>query len=128
MRVLLDTHILIWVLAEPHKLSQPVRSLIASRTTNVLFSTVSIWEIGIKAALLKPEFSWNPGLILAEAKAIGFVECMISSNAAIAAAGLPKHHGDPFDRLLIGQALEEPARLITADKILALYSELVDVM
>lgn len=128
MRVLLDTHILIWALAEPGKLSEAIRSLITNRATNVLFSTVSIWEIGIKAAMLKPAFAWNPTVILKEARAIGFVECVISSNAAIAAAGLPKHHGDPFDRLLVGQALQEPARLITADRILALYSELVDVM
>lgn len=128
MRVILDTHILIWALAEPERLSDPVRQLIQNAQTRVLFSTVSIWEIGIKAAMLKPAFIWKPETILDEAKAIGFEECVISSAAAIAAAALPKHHGDPFDRLLIGQALQEPARLITADKILGRYSELVDVM
>lgn len=128
MRVLLDTHILIWALGEPHKLSKAARSLIENPATHVLFSTVSIWEIGIKAAMMRPNFSWQPSLILDEAKAIGFVECLVSSSAAITAASLPKHHNDPFDRLLIGQALEEPARFLTADKALGLYSELVDIV
>ena len=128
MRVLLDTHILIWALSAPERLSEAARSLIRNEVTSVLFSTVSIWEIGVKSAMLKPAFVWNPAAILAEAKKVGFEECLISSAAAIAATALPKHHADPFDRLLIGQALQEPARLLTGDKLLARYSELVEVM
>jgi PIN domain nuclease of toxin-antitoxin system len=125
LRLLLDTHVLIWALAEPRRLKAGVREIILDRANDVLFSAASIWEIAIKAALGRADFGVSPQEIAAEALAIGLTELPVRSDAAARVAQLAPHHRDPFDRLLIAQALVEPARLYTADTQLAAYTELV---
>lgn len=128
MRILLDTHILLWSLNTPEKLPDAVREQLESSATDVLFSAVSIWEIAIKSALGKVNFPYLPQQIADAAKRTGFLELPITSEHAAGIIKLPKHHNDPFDRLLVAQALALPARLLTADKALPIYSELVEMI
>ncbi|MFZ4604456.1 MAG: type II toxin-antitoxin system VapC family toxin [Caulobacterales bacterium] len=125
MRVLLDTNVLLRALIEPDNLASKARSLIENPDNVVLFSAASIWEIAIKSALGKADFHVTPREILDAAIASGFEELPIWSAAALGVSDLPAIHRDPFDRLLVAQALHEPARLITTDAALAAYSELV---
>ena len=125
MRLLLDTHVLIWALIDPDRLKPSLRTILEDPGQEVLFSAASLWEIAIKAALGRADFNVAPGEILVAALETGFVELPVRSAAALAVADLPLHHRDPFDRLLVAQALAEPARLYTDDAALEPYSELV---
>ena len=125
MRLLLDTHILLWFLSEPQKLSSSVYASLTDPSIDVLFSVASIWEVAIKASFKRADFGVHPTEIAAEALKVGFAELPIRLEAAALVADLPLHHRDPFDRLLIAQAMSEPARLLTSDAQLRAYSELV---
>jgi PIN domain nuclease of toxin-antitoxin system len=125
MRILLDTHILLWALAQPDRLDDETRATIESGATEVLFSAASIWEIAIKAALGRADFPVKPAAIAQAALDTGFVELAIRSSAAALVAELPLLHRDPFDRMLVAQAIVEPATLYTADQHLIPYSQLV---
>ena len=124
MRVLLDTHILLWALTEPKKLSRETRARLSDPEAEVLFSAASIWEIAIKAQLKRASFAGRPAEIAEAAVSSGFVELPVRAEAAALVARLPLHHRDPFDRLLIAQAMAEPARFCTVDAALAPYSNL----
>ena len=128
MRLLLDTHVLIWALSDPKQLSAQARADIASPENSITFSAASMWELAIKAALGRLKLTVTLDEILGAALDAGFEELPLRSNVALRVANLPMHHGDPFDRLLIAQAISEPARLLTADAILARYSDLVSVV
>jgi PIN domain nuclease of toxin-antitoxin system len=128
MRILVDTRILLWVQLEPQKLSQKARELLTAPGQRLFFSAASIWEIAIKAQFKRANFSASPLAIAAAAVASGFTELPVRAEAAARISELPLHHGDPFDRLLIAQALTEPAHLLTADAQLAHYSDLVTVV
>ncbi len=125
MRVLLDTHVLLWALSAPKRLGKEARTAIEDTGNEVMFSAASIWEIAIKAALKRSDFPAAPDEIVAAALASGFSELPVRSAAAAHVAKLPAHHRDPFDRILIAQAIMEPAMLYTADAQLEVYSELV---
>ena len=125
MVVLLDTHILLWALDAPQRLPGDVVAQIESPETTVYFSAASIWEIAIKTALGKIDFHYSPKDIAQAAKDTGFVELPVSAAHGAQVAHFPLHHRDPFDRLLIAQALLMPAQLLTADSALVPYSELV---
>ena len=125
MRLLLDTHVLLWALIEPKRLSTEFRALLENPDHEVLFSAASVWEMSIKAALGRADFQVAPAAIVEAAEATGFVELPVRAAAALKVAALPHHHRDPFDRLLVAQAMTEPAALYTADAQLRAYSELV---
>jgi PIN domain nuclease of toxin-antitoxin system len=125
MRILLDTHLLIWALTGSTKLPSEARVAIEDSRNDVLFSAASIWEIGIKRQLRRLDFSFSPRAIVAASTDAGFTELPINSTAAARVGELPTHHRDPFDRILIAQAFEEPAKLFTVDKQLAAYGDLV---
>jgi PIN domain nuclease of toxin-antitoxin system len=125
MRVLLDTHVLIWTVGRSLRLDRKTTDLLADPENEVLFSAASIWEIAIKFARRRPDFAVRPEVILRAALTIGFVEVAVSSAVAATVADLPLIHRDPFDRLLVAQAIAEPAILLTADARLSAYSELV---
>lgn len=128
MRLLLDTHVLLWALIDRKRISESVLARLRDPANLVMFSTASIWEISIKAALGRADFRVPPSRIFREAVEADFQELTVRSSAALRVADLPHHHRDPFDRLLIAQALDEPATLLTADGQLAEYSELVEVI
>jgi PIN domain nuclease of toxin-antitoxin system len=125
MRILLDTNILLWVITTPERLSESDRAAILDPANDILFSAASIWEIAIKAALRRAEFRVRPEAVAEEARDIGFTELPVHSSVASRVADLPLIHRDPFDRLLVAQAIAEPAILYTADARLSTYSELV---
>ena len=125
MVLLLDTHVLLWTLDAPERLPREVVAQIESPETTIYFSAASIWEIAIKTALGKVAFQYSPEEIARAARDTGFVELPVSSAHGAKVAHLPLHHRDPFDRMLIAQALLMPAQLLTADLALVPYSELV---
>jgi PIN domain nuclease of toxin-antitoxin system len=125
LRLLLDTHVLLWALIEPKRLSAEFQALLENPDHEVLFSAASIWEMSIKAALGRADFQVSPATIVEAAQATGFIELPVHAAAALKVAALPHHHRDPFDRLLVAQAMTEPAALYTADAQLRAYSELV---
>ncbi len=125
MRLLLDTHILLWAIGEPARLDTDTRNLLEDAANEVLFSAASIWEIAIKAGLGRVDFAARPDLITRAARETGFVELPVSADTAARVVDLPLYHRDPFDRLLVAQAIVAPMRLYTADPLLPPYSELV---
>jgi PIN domain nuclease of toxin-antitoxin system len=125
VRVLLDTNVLIRALIDPTLLGAGTRATLEDPGHDVLFSAASIWEIAIKSALGRADFQVAPDRILDAARDSGFEELPVRSAAALLVATLPPLHRDPFDRLLVAQAMSEPARLVTTDASLSGYSELV---
>lgn len=125
MVLLLDTHILLWVLDKPDRLPKEVLQHIETPDNEVYFSAVSIWEIAIKTSLGRVNFRYSPEQIAQAAKETGFIELPVTSEHGAKVFSLPFHHHDPFDRLLIAQAILTPARLLSADSALIPYSELV---
>lgn len=123
MRILLDTHIYLWWLQDHPNLSTGARARITA-ASHVYISSASIWEATIKAGIGKLEVDIDQ-LVLEIANS-GFEELPISARHAARVAQLPDIHRDPFDRILVAQALCEPLRLLTADGILSGYSELVE--
>lgn len=112
MRILLDTHVFLWWLRDDRRLGARVRAAVSAPRSEILVSAASIWEAAIKAALGKLAVD---GDLVAEIAANGFSELPISARHAQVAGGLPRHHDDPFDRLLVAQASVEGLVLATAD-------------
>jgi PIN domain nuclease of toxin-antitoxin system len=124
-RVLVDTQLLLWSLYRPKRVPREIRDVIEGGANDILFSAASIWEIAIKRALGRPDFVVEPSHVISDSAATGFMELPVTAAAAAQVSTLPPVHKDPFDRLLIAQAIHEPARLLTSDRILARYSTLV---
>ena len=122
MRVLLDTNIVYWWFYESFRLP-PASVSIVKQATSVFISSASLWEISIKVRLGK--MNVEPAKLLELINATDFIELPVTFHHAILVADLPLYHADPFDRLLIAQALREPLHLITSDRHLKQYSELV---
>ena len=123
-RILLDTHLLLWAVAEPRKLPPEARRRIDA--TDVFVSAVSIWEVSIKAALGK--LAADPAELLAEIEPAGFTLLPITGEHAAAVARLPAVHTDPFDRMLVSQAKTEPLLLLTNDSVLTGYGDCVELV
>lgn len=122
MRLLLDTHALIWLMEANPRLTERAHSLIDS-AAQVFYSSASIWEVVIKSQLGKLRIEAQE--LVALTQKAGLTELPMNARHAVFAGGLPLLHRDPFDRMLIAQAMTEPMRLLTADARLAVYSELV---
>jgi len=118
-RLLLDTHAFLWWLAEDTKLSKEASEAITDTTSHVHVSAVTVWEIAIKANLGKIDLAGAD--MEYEIAANGFVELPITARHALRAGSLPRHHDDPFDRMLIAQAQLEDLIIITHDKAFLLY-------
>ncbi len=125
MRLLLDTHLLLWALSAPDRLNTATRDLVEDPANEVLFSAASIWEIAIKAGLGRADFAVRPEVIARAARDTGFGELPVPAEVAARVADLPLHHRNPFDRLLVAQAMAEPVLLYTVDPLLPPYTELV---
>ena len=122
MRLLLDTHILLWSLADDARLKPVIRSHILDAANTILFSHASIWEISIKLAqgrLRLPDNNIETLLAVLVRMRIGLLPIQLLHLRR--AAVLPFHHGDPFDRLLVAQAISEELQLVTVDPMLRLY-------
>lgn len=124
MRLLLDTHLLLWALSQPRKLTAAARKQIDA--SEVYASAASIWEISVKSALGK--LAANPRDILAGIEPAGFSLLTISGEHAAKVVELPPLHKDPFDRLLVAQSMVEPMLLLTNDEALRDYGSFVTVI
>ena len=124
MRVLLDTHLLLWALGAPLKLNVETRKIVD--TSEVYVSAATLWEISIKVALGKLKADVNE--VLAAVPTAGLRLLPITGEHAARVARLPPHHKDPFDRMLVAQAVTEPMILLTNDKALAPYGDLVQLV
>ena len=121
MQILLDTHILLWALADDPALSQKARALLIDDRNRLWVSAVSIWEISIKHALGRGDMPLSGKDALGYCRSAGYRWLDIRPEHAAAVEDLPLIHADPFDRLLVAQALTEPMKLLTHDAMLARY-------
>lgn len=116
MKLLVDTHLLLWAASAPDKLPAAARELIDDSENSLLFSVASIWEIAIKRGLGRDDFKVDPRLLRRGLLDNGYEELAITSEHAVSVDSLPPIHRDPFDRLLIAQATVEGNILLTADE------------
>lgn len=121
MKLLLDTHLLLWASAKPERLTRKADRLINDKQNSLFFSTVSLWEIAIKHGLRRSDFHTDARLIRRGLLDHGYSELPLFSHHAVAVESLPPIHKDPFDRLLVAQATVEGVTLITVDPLVARY-------
>ena len=121
MNLLLDTHILLWAAFDQRKIGAAARSLISNPANALWFSVASLWEVAIKRGLDRPSFQIEAGVLRAGLLSSGYSELSVEGRHVLGLAVLPRHHGDPFDRMLIAQAAAEGMRLLTADRVLEAF-------
>ncbi len=128
MRLLLDTHLLLWAVAKSRRLPKAARPLLEDPGNEVFFSAASLWEIVIKAALRRADFKVDVALLRPALAEMGFEELPVTGAHAETLARLPPVHKDPFDRMLVAQSLAEPLILLTNDAALQTYGDVVKVV
>lgn len=121
MKLLLDSHLLLWTAVEPSKVPKKVRSLILDKDNDLFFSAASIWEIAIKCQLGRSDFDVDPHLLRRGLMDNGYLELTITVEHALAVLALAPLHTDPFDRMLVAQATVEGFVLLTSDEQVAAY-------
>jgi PIN domain nuclease of toxin-antitoxin system len=121
MKLLLDTHLLLWASEDSPRLSALASRMIADSENELLFSVASIWEISIKHAKGLESFHARPGTVWEGLLENGYSELAVLGKHAVASANLPPIHKDPFDRILIAQAMVEGILLLTGDSVIAQY-------
>ena len=121
MKLLLDTHLLLWAAGQPDRLSAAARHLLDDPQNELMFSSASLWEVAIKRGLGRDDFRVDPRLLRRGLLDNGYSELPITSEHAVAVDGLPPFHKDPFDRMLVAQATVEGIALLTADPWVAQY-------
>jgi len=126
--LLLDTHVLLWATITPKRLPPRLRDRIDDPTTALAFSVVSIWEVVIKAVLRRADFTVDAMAVLESLRDAGYREFMVTADHVLMVGTLPLLHRDPFDRLLLAQAMVEGATLITADEAVLRYAGPVELI
>jgi PIN domain nuclease of toxin-antitoxin system len=121
MKLLLDTHLLLWAAGEPDRLSTKARSLIDNPDNELLFSAASLWEVAIKRGLGRDDFRVDARLLRRGLLDNGYSELPIVSDHVVAIESLPPIHKDPFDRVLVAQATVEGITLLTIDPLVTQY-------
>jgi PIN domain nuclease of toxin-antitoxin system len=121
VRLLLDTHLLLWAAGPSPRLSSQARRFIEDAANELLASTASLWEIAIKSALRRPSFPVDAALFRRNLLNNGYRELAVTGEHAVAVAALPTLHKDPFDRMLLAQSIVEGITLLTADPVVARY-------
>lgn len=121
MKVLLDTHLILWAAGDPDRLSEDARQLLLDPATELYFSAASLWEVTIKRSLGRSDFEIDPRRLWRMLPANGYRELPVTGEHAITVEMLPLLHKDPFDRLLLAQAQVEGLTLLTVDRQLAEY-------
>ena len=125
MNVLLDTHVALWAITDSDRLSRTARELISAERAVVWVSVVSLWEIAIKHSLGRGDVPVSAKAAAGYFRESGFRILAIQAEHTLGTENLPAIHGDPFDRLLVAQALAEPMRLLTSDALVAQYSDTI---
>jgi PIN domain nuclease of toxin-antitoxin system len=121
MRLLLDTHLLLWAAGQPERLPAAARALLEDQRNELVFSPASLWEVAIKSGLGRDDFQVDARLLRRGLLDNGYQELPISSEHVVAIDGLPPLHKDPFDRLLVAQSMVEGILLLTADEQVSQY-------
>ena len=121
MKLLLDTHLLLWAAGEPRRLSKQARTLIDNPDNELLFSAASLWEVAIKRGLGRKDFKVDARLLRRGLLDNEYRELPILSNHVVATESLPLIHRDPFDRILVAQATVEGITLLTIDSLVSQY-------
>ncbi|MDA8049623.1 MAG: type II toxin-antitoxin system VapC family toxin [Rhodospirillales bacterium] len=121
MKLLLDTHVLLWAAGTPRRLPRAARALLEDEANELMFSAASLWKVAIKQQLGREDFRADARLLRRGLLDNGYTELPVTSAHAVALDLLPPLHKDPFDRMLIAQALVEGIMLVTADANLARY-------
>jgi PIN domain nuclease of toxin-antitoxin system len=121
VKLLLDTHLLLWAAGEPARLSRKARNLLGDPENDLLFSAASLWEVTIKRGLSRADFKADPRLLRRGLLDNGYRELAITSDHVVAVDGMPPIHKDPFDRILVAQAMVEGVTLLTTDSLLTKY-------
>ena len=121
MTLLLDTQVLLWAASRPERLSPAARRLLGQKGNALVFSAASLWEVAIKFQLGRHDFPFEPGGLRRELLEHGYLELAVTGQHAETLAALPALHKDPFDRMLLAQAICEGITLVTADEKLARY-------
>jgi PIN domain nuclease of toxin-antitoxin system len=121
LKLLLDTHLLLWAAGKPDRLPAEARTLIGDPRNEPVFSSASLWEIAIKRGLGRSDFQVDARLLRRGLLDNGYLELAITGEHAVAIDGLPPLHKDPFDRLLVAQSMVEGITLLTADPLVAQY-------
>ncbi len=122
MKFLLDTNVFLWALSEEYKLNPAAQEILKSSTSELYFSAVGSWEIAIKFALGSLPLPKAPSEYIPHALRVWALRALdITHEHALRAGELPVHHRDPFDRMLIAQALSEQMTLLTADRVFQKY-------
>lgn len=121
MTYLLDTHLVIWIPAADPRISRRARLILNDSANRFVFSTVCLWEIAIKRSIGKIDPRIDPRELRFQLRDAGYEELVVSGDHAVAVEGLPFVHKDPFDRLLIAQAMVEGFTLLTVDTTIARY-------
>jgi len=121
MKLLLDTHLLLWSADRPEELSKAAIGLLGNPDNILFFSAANVWEISIKNSVRRKDFPVDPGIFRRNLLTNGYIELPITSEHAIAIQALPPIHKDPFDRILIAQATVEGITLLTSDRQVAKY-------
>src|SRR6266536_859103 len=119
MKLLLDTHLLLWAAGSPHRLSEDIRVLLDNPENEPMFSAASLWEVAIKSSLGRDDFKVDARLLRRGLLDNGYGELPIVSDHVVATEGLPTIHRDPFDRVLVAQATVEGITLLTTDSQIA---------
>ncbi len=121
MNLLLDTHILLWLALNDDLMSAEADALVKDLDNTLWFSAASLWEVSIKNSLNRPDFRVDPGALRAGLVNNGYRELAVEGRHCLLLGTLPPIHGDPFDRMLLSQAIAEGLQLVTADQKLAAY-------
>lgn len=121
MKLLLDTHLLLWAAGPSARLSSQARLLIDDRGNELLCSIASLWEIAIKSALRRSNFVVDAPLFRRNLLNNGYQELAVTGEHAVAVANLPPLHKDPFDRIIVAQSIVEGITLLTSDPRVAQY-------
>ena len=121
MKLLLDTHILLWAAGQPDRLPPAIREMLEDPRNEPVFSVASFWEIAIKRSLGRSDFQVDARLLRRGLLENGYSELEIKGEHAVAIDGLPPIHKDPFDRILVAQSMAEGILLLTADPLVARY-------
>ena len=122
MKLLLDTHLILWAASSPERLSKKALDFLSDNENALFFSAANLWAITIKNGLGRADFKVDVSVLRRGLLDNGYNEIPITSQHAIAVSGLPGIHRDPFDRVLVAQAITEGITLLTADKLVAQYS------
>ena len=125
MRLLLDTHIALWAITDSPRLSGPARDYILAADNEIYLSVASVWEIAIKHALGRERMPLSAAEAASYFNQAGYLSLPVTQEHAIQVAALPDIHTDPFDRIMVAQAICEPLHLLTHDQTLSAYSDLV---